>query len=55
MITENEKKYLKLLVERDLKNLKKAESTIIQEISPAFLKGESEYEDFINNIIKKLK
>lgn len=55
MLNENEKQYLKKLVEKDLEKFKAEESTIITDISPGFLKGEKEYEEFLKGLIEKLK
>ena len=55
MLTEDEKKYLKKLVEKDLEKFKDEGETIITNVSPGFLKGEKEYEDFLKELIEKLK
>ena len=55
MLTDEEKQYLKKLVENDLKRFKAEEETIITNVSPGFLKGEKKYEDFLKELIEKLK
>ncbi len=55
MFTDDEKQYLKKLVEKDLEKFTAEEETIITNISPGFLKGEKKYEDFLRELIEKLK
>ena len=56
MLDSNEKEYLKKLVEKALKNLREEEKDVaFTDVTPAFLKGEAEYEEFLNKIIEKLK
>lgn len=53
--TENEKKLLKTLVQNELKALKEEGKTVfIVEDHPDFLAGEEKYEDFLENLLKKL-
>jgi len=55
MFNEDEKKFLKMLVERELKALKANETTMAREASVAFLKAEHEYEHFLEKVMEKLK
>ncbi len=55
MFTDMEKEYLKKVVKKELEKFKAEEKTILTEMSPGFMKGEVEYEDFLKGIIEKLK
>ena len=56
MFDSNEKEYLRKLVEKALKDLKEDEKeAAFTDVTPAFVKGEAEYEEFIKKIIEKLK
>lgn len=53
--TEKEKKFLKVLVKKELDALKEeGETVLIVEDHPDFLAGEEKYEDFLENLLKKL-
>lgn len=53
--TDNEKKLLKTLVQSELRTLKEEGNTVfIVEDYPDFLAGEEKYEDFLENLLKKL-
>lgn len=53
MFASIEKKYLKKLVEKELEKFKSEEKGVV-DISPLFLKGEKEYEEFLKKLIEKL-
>lgn len=55
MFTDIEKEYLKKLVEKDLEKFRSEEKDIISDMSPAFLKGEKEYEAFLKRLLEKLR
>ena len=55
MFTELEREYLRKLVQKDLERFKSEEEDILSDMSPAFLKGEKEYEEFLKKLIEKLK
>jgi hypothetical protein len=55
MFTDMEKEYIRKLVEKELKKFKAEEKTILTEMSPGFMKGEAEYEEFLKGIIEKVK
>ena len=55
MFSEKEKEYLKILVKKDFENFKGDEKDIISNMTPLFMKGEIEYEEFLKDIIKKLE
>lgn len=55
MFSDDEKKYLKLLVGRELEAFKKEEPTVAREASVAFLKAEHEYGHFLEKLMEKLK
>ncbi len=55
MLTQLEKEYLKKLVEKDLEKFKSEEKEILDDMTPAFIKGEKEYEDFLKSLLEKLK
>lgn len=53
--TEKERKLLKALVQNELDSLKTEGNTVlIVEDHPDFLAGEDKYEDFLENLLKKL-
>lgn len=53
-LTDMEKEYLKKLVKKDLERFTEEEKTILDDMTPAFIKGEKEYEEFLKGLIKKL-
>jgi len=53
--TDDEKEYLKKLVQNHLEKFQDEEKDIISDMRPGFLKGEKEYEMFIKKILEKLK
>ena len=55
MFTKEEKEYLKKAVKKELEDFRKEESTVLTDMSPAFVKGEAEYEEFLKGILKKLE
>ena len=55
MFTEREKEYLKLIVQRELKTFEEEKATIIDIENPAFLAAEERYDEFLKNLLKKLK
>lgn len=55
MFSENEKKFLRDVVERELEAFKKQEKTVARESSVAFLKAEHEYEHFLEKLKEKLQ
>lgn len=50
--TENEKRVIKMVLERHLEDVRKAEAEIGQDMID--LAGEAKYEQFVENIIKKI-
>jgi len=55
MLTDTEKEYIKRLVKKDLQDFKEEEKSIISNMTPLFMKGEIEYEDFLKELLKKLE
>jgi len=55
MFSNDEKEYLKKLVKKNLESFQEEEKTILDNMTPAFIKSEQEYEDFLKEIIKKLE
>jgi hypothetical protein len=53
-LTAQEKKYLRLILEKELKHFKKDKSTMLLDLPVIFLKGEHDYKHFLENLIKKL-
>ena len=54
-LTAQEKKYLKIVLQKELKHFKKDKSTMLLDLPVIFLKGEHDYQHFLENLIKKLK
>ena len=54
MFTKQEKEFLRELVKAQLKMLKEENKTIIENPAPQFVAAEEKYEDFMEEIIKKL-
>ncbi|MBN2112071.1 hypothetical protein JW707_03135 [Candidatus Woesearchaeota archaeon] len=54
MLTDTEKEYLRKLIEKDLEKFQTEEKGIV-DMSPGFLKGEEEYEEFLKRLLEKLK
>ncbi len=54
MYTENEKKLLKLLVEKELTNVQNENSTIVHKQAD-FVAAEKKYEDVLKELVEKLK
>lgn len=52
--TAQEKKYLKLVVEKELKHYKKDKSTMLLDLPIIFLKSEHDYQHFLEKLLKKL-
>ena len=55
MFSEKEKEYLAILVKKDLEDFQGDEKDIISNMTPLFMKGEVEYEEFLKELIKKLE
>ena len=54
MLTAQDKKYLKLLVENELKHFKRDKKTLVLDLPVSFLKGEHDYQHFLEELLKKL-
>ncbi len=54
MLTAQDKKYLKLLVENELKHFERDKKTLILDLPVSFLKGEHDYKHFLEELLKKL-
>ena len=55
MFTDDEKKYLKTLVKRELEDFEKEGKTVlITEAFPNFLAADAKYDEWLKNLIKKL-
>ena len=54
MFTDIEKGYLRKLIEKDLEKFQSEEKGIV-DMSPGFIKGEKEYEEFLKELLEKLK
>lgn len=54
MFTDTEKEYLRKIVKRELQDFKEEEKGVV-DMSPAFLKGEKKFEDFLKELLEKLK
>jgi len=52
-LTNDEKTFLKSLVEKELERFEAEEDTVIFK-NPSFLASEEKYEDFMESLIKKL-
>ncbi len=55
MLTKDEKKYLKALVEKQLEDFKKREKIADFDTTPVWVKGTDDYEKFLKEIMEKLK
>jgi hypothetical protein len=56
MFSDTEKEYLRKLIGKELENFKADEKeTSMTDVTPAFLKGEKEYEEFLQGLLEKLK
>lgn len=55
MLNNDEKAYLRSLIERDLEQLKRDEHVVLDSPALRFIKGEQEYMAFIENLLEKLK
>ena len=55
MFNEREKEYLKIIVKKELKNFEEEKATLIIEENPAFLAVEERYDEFLKNLLNKLK
>jgi len=55
MFSNDEKEYLKMVVERELEVFRKGEKSFACQASVAFLKAEHEYEHFLERLLEKLK
>ncbi len=53
-MNEQEKAYLKGLVEKELEHFRKEKKTLFIDIPPQFLKGEHDFEHFLEGLLKKL-
>ncbi len=54
-LSKEEKELLKFLVKKELELFKKEKSTITDNMSPKFIKSEELNEDFLEELIAKLK
>lgn len=54
MLTDIEKEYLRKLIEKDLEKFQEEEKGIV-DMSPGFLEGEKKYEEFLKELLEKLK
>ena len=54
-LTQEEKDYLKHIVKTALQKFKEEESTIIVDNPPAFVAGELGFEQFLEQLLKKLE
>lgn len=54
-LSQDEIEVLKSLVEKEKKSFEKDEKTIISDIDPSFLEGEIRNEEFLKNLLEKLK
>lgn len=55
MFDKNEKELLALLVKKELDDFKAEKDTVLDSMSPAFLGAEVKYEEFLKNLLNKLK
>ena len=55
MFDKKEKKLLRVLVKKELDNFKAEKDTILNSMSPGFLGAEVKYEEFLKNLLNKLK
>jgi hypothetical protein len=53
-LTAMETKYVRLLIEKELEHFKREEVTLF-DVDTTFLKGEHEYQHFLEALLKKLK
>jgi hypothetical protein len=54
-MSEDEKEYLRNLVQKELDGVKKTGKSVVLGSTPAFLKAEHEFEHFLENLLEKLK
>lgn len=54
-MTPDEKKYLRELVKKELEHFKKEKKTLFIAMPVQFLKGEHDYQHFLENLLKKLE
>jgi hypothetical protein len=52
--TEDERKLLKMLVKKEMADLKEEGKTVITDDNPGFLALEEKYEEFLERLLKKL-
>lgn len=55
MLTSDERKYLKFLVEKELGEFKKLQKTVALDSAVPFLKAEHETQHFLEKLLEKLK
>jgi len=53
-LTAQEKKYLKLIVEKELAHFERDKKTLFVDLPVSFLKGEHDYKHFLEDLLKKL-
>lgn len=53
-LTKNEKAYLKEVVKKELEHFAREKKTLLTNLPPQFLKGEHDYQHFLENLLKKL-
>jgi len=54
-LTTNEKEYLKKIVEKELKEFEAEGKTIVVDEFPEFIALEVKYDEFLRNLLNKLK
>ena len=54
-MNEDEKAYLRSLVKKELEHFKTEKKTLFIDIPPQFLKGEHDFEHFLEGLLKKLE
>ncbi len=54
-LTNDEKSFLKFFVQKELEHFKRDKKTMIVDLPVSFLKGEHDYQHFLEQLIKKLE
>ena len=55
MFSDEEKQYLKELLERELEHFRREEKTVAKDAALRFLKAEHEYGHFLEKLLEKLR
>jgi len=53
-LTAQEKKYLQIVLKKELAHFKRDKSTMLLDLPVIFLKSEHDYRHFLENLLKKL-